>query len=59
MISKQITWRQCTDEEKAERIALDSTLTNTKMYTGENKSRPGARIRKEDENESFSYFSRP
>jgi hypothetical protein len=57
MISKQIIWRECTDEEKAERITLDPSLTNTKMYTGENKSRPGARIRKEDDDSTFSYFA--
>jgi len=55
MISKQIYWRECTDEEKAERIAKDPSFTGTKMYTGENKSRAGARIRANDENETFVY----
>jgi len=71
MISKQITWRECTEEEQVEVHAFTAfkskrkrksgwkypSFLGTKMFTGVNKSRPGARIRAKDENETFTYTS--
>lgn len=57
MISKQVIWRECTEEEKNERVNRDPTLARTIMMTGENKSRPGKRIRDNDENNFVTISS--
>lgn len=58
MSSKQINWRECTDDEKTARIAAyGDKYIKTKMLTGENKSRPGRRIRAADENNFITIKS--
>ena len=45
----QIKWRECTLEERR-----DDIKPHIKQMTGDNKSRPGARIRANDENNFIS-----
>jgi len=58
MISKQVIWRELTDEEKAERTLQNKgKFAFTKMITGDNKSRPGRNIRANNEEDTFVYSS--